>query len=141
MVYSKTEEELSSKYFSLISLNIAHKYPQFLNNINAQWEKRSFWAHCYWRSTIIRGNHTNNYAEAGIRILKDLVFARVKAYNLVQMFYFVVEHSFTSTKAHLSIDKDLTQSRNYLPIRNEPMGRRIHSLRENIQVGQQNAGK
>ena len=37
----------------------------------------------------IRGNHTNNYAEAGIKILKELVFSRVKAYNLVQMFSFV----------------------------------------------------
>ena len=35
----------------------------------------------------------------------------------------------------------LKQSRHYLPIRNEPMGRRVHSLKENIQVGQQNAGK
>ena len=39
----------------------------------------------------IRGNHTNNYAEAGIKILKELVFSRVKAYNLVQMFSFVTE--------------------------------------------------
>ena len=74
----------------LTSLGIAQKYPHFLKNINAQWEKRTFWAHCYKRSTITRGNHTNN-AEAGIRILKDLVFVRVKAYNLVQMFYFLVE--------------------------------------------------
>ena len=59
--------------------------------MNAQWEKRTFWAHCYRTTTITRGNHTNNYAEAGIRILKDLVFARVKAYNVVQMFYFIVE--------------------------------------------------
>ena len=90
MVYAKTEEELGSKYSSLTSSEIAQKYPHFLKNISAQWEKRTFWAHSYRRSIITRGNHTNNYAEAGIRILKDLVFARVKAYNLVQMFYFIV---------------------------------------------------
>ena len=39
----------------------------------------------------MRGNQTNNYAEAGMRILKDLIFSRVKAYNLVQMFSFVTE--------------------------------------------------
>ena len=38
-------------------------------------------------------------------------------------------------------EKELTQSRHYLPIRNEPKGRRIHSLQTNIQAGQQNAGK
>ena len=31
----------------------------------------------------------NNYAESGIRILKDVVFRRVKAYNLVQLFEFL----------------------------------------------------
>ena len=35
---------------------------------------------------MMRGNHTNNYAESGIRILKEIVFGRVKAYNLIQMF-------------------------------------------------------
>ena len=90
MVYSKTEEELSTNYSSLMSLEITQKYRHFLKIMNAQWEKRTFWAHCYRTTTI---NHTNNYAEAGIRILKDLVFARVKAYHVVQMFldYFIVE--------------------------------------------------
>ena len=40
---------------------------------------------------LIRGNHTNNYAEAGIKILKELVFARVKAFNLIEMVSFVVD--------------------------------------------------
>ena len=39
----------------------------------------------------MRGNHTNNYSEASIGILKELVFSRIKAYNLVQMFQFATE--------------------------------------------------
>ena len=35
---------------------------------------------------MMMGNHTNNYAEAGMRIIKEIVFGRVKAYNLIQMF-------------------------------------------------------
>ena len=31
----------------------------------------------------------NNYAEAGIRILKDIVFQRIQAYNLVKVFEFI----------------------------------------------------
>ena len=31
---------------------------------------------------MTRGNNTNNYAEAGMRILKEIIFGRVKAYNL-----------------------------------------------------------
>ena len=42
MVYSNTEGELGSNYSSLISLEIACKYPHFLKNINGQWEKRTF---------------------------------------------------------------------------------------------------
>ena len=38
---------------------------------------------------MTRGNHTNNYAEAGMRVLKEIVFGWVKAYNLIQMFQFV----------------------------------------------------
>ena len=34
----------------------------------------------------MRGINTNNYAESGIRILKDIVFNRVKIYNLIQLF-------------------------------------------------------
>ena len=30
-------------------------------------------------------------SEAGVRILKEIVFSRVKAYNLVEMFQFVVD--------------------------------------------------
>ena len=33
----------------------------------------------------------NNFAEAGMKILKEVVFSRIKAYNLVQIFHFLVE--------------------------------------------------
>ena len=38
---------------------------------------------------MTRGSNTNNVAEAGIRVLKEIVFGRVKAYNLIQMFHFI----------------------------------------------------
>jgi len=49
------------------------------------------WALCYRKSFLVRGNHTNNVAEAGIYILKEIVFGRIKDYNLVQMFQFVAD--------------------------------------------------
>ena len=48
--------------------------------------RRQEWEICYRDSTSTRGINTNNYAEAGIRILKDIVFQRIRAYNLVQVF-------------------------------------------------------
>ena len=38
---------------------------------------------------MMTGNHTNNYAESGIRTLKEIIFGRVKACNLIQMFEFI----------------------------------------------------
>ena len=32
------------------------------------------------------------YAEAGIRVLKDIIFGRVKSYNLIQMFDFMEKY-------------------------------------------------
>ena len=91
LVYSQSEVELKDKHTLLTSSETAKKYPSFIQHMENLWEKRELWAHCFRKTLLIRGNHTNNYAEAGIKILKDLIFGRVKAYNLVQMFYFVVE--------------------------------------------------
>ena len=92
LVYASNEEFLTRYYNELHEKTpVSTKYPSFLQHIRSLWEKRHAWAHCYRTSMPIRGNNTNNYAEAGIKILKELVFSRVKAYNLVQMFSFVTE--------------------------------------------------
>ena len=38
---------------------------------------------------MLRGNNTNNPSEAGIRILKEIIFQRVQSFNLVQIFDFI----------------------------------------------------
>ena len=92
MVYASNEETLTRLYNDLLEkTGEATKYPSFLQQLRSLWEKRQAWAHCYRTTIPIRGNHTNNYAEAGIIILKELIFSRVKAYNLVQMFSFITE--------------------------------------------------
>ena len=35
---------------------------------------------------MIRGNNTNNFAEAGVRVQKDAIFERARAYNPAQLF-------------------------------------------------------
>ena len=77
-------------YNELVKLPEATKYKHFIDHVRSVWDKRHAWAHCYRVNLPTRGNHTNNYAEAGIRILKE-IFSRVKAYNLVQMFSSVHE--------------------------------------------------
>ena len=91
LVYADTEDQLFRFYNQFQQCDIVKKYPRYLGYIKSQWDRRQEWAICYRKKLLLRGNQTNNYAEAGIRILKDLVFSRVKAYNLVQMFSFVTE--------------------------------------------------
>ena len=73
MVYSKSELELNKIYNNLERHDVAKKYPGFLQHITSLWPKRKDWAICFRKNIMIRGNHTNNYAEAGIRIIKDQV--------------------------------------------------------------------
>lgn len=54
------------------------------------WERRVEWALCYRQEALVRNNQTNNIAEAAMKVLKDKVFERVKAFNLVQMVDFVL---------------------------------------------------
>ena len=52
-------------------------------------QKKS-WVKAYRNSWLINKNHTNNYAENTIRQIKDKVFSRVKAFNLVQLTDFML---------------------------------------------------
>lgn len=45
---------------------------------------------CYRHDLLVRGNNTNSYAEAAMRILKDQIFERVRAYNIARSLDFLV---------------------------------------------------
>ena len=89
LVYAQTETVLNDNYKLLKQHPIAKSYDNFIKHIDSYWKKRKEWAVCYRDNTTMRGINTNNYAEAGIRILKDIVFKRIKAYNLIQVFEFI----------------------------------------------------
>ena len=95
MVFSKSQEELEERYQSFIKCDhpdsYAKKYPKLFKHLETFWERRSEWALSFRMEMIFRNNHTNNYAEAAIRVLKEMVFGRMKAYNLIQMFNFITD--------------------------------------------------
>ena len=84
-------QDLTDKYQKFLKSAEVTKYPRFSQHMKLLWDHRSEWAHCFRSTALIQGNHTNNYAEAGMRVLKELIFGQVKAYNLIQMFQFVTE--------------------------------------------------
>ncbi|CAG8848204.1 36146_t:CDS:2, partial [Gigaspora margarita] len=52
--------------------------------------KRMEWAIAFRQWLPIRDNHTNNFAENGIRIIKDIIFGHIQAFNVIQIFHFIV---------------------------------------------------
>ena len=88
-MFANSEDQLFRFYKEFQRCEVVNRYPRYLSYIQSQWSRRLEWAVCYRKHLLVRGNQTNNYAEAGIQILKELVFNRVKAYNVVQMFSFV----------------------------------------------------
>ncbi|KFM70413.1 hypothetical protein X975_16980, partial [Stegodyphus mimosarum] len=53
-----------------------------------KWRKREDW--CFaWRNAMTHGHQTNNFAEASVRLFKDIVLGRNKAYNAVALIDFV----------------------------------------------------
>ena len=91
LVYAKSEKQLAEKFDQLLKDNTAVMYPRFIRHVNSYWPRRHKWAICFRQHLLIRGNQTNNYVEAGIKILKEIIFSHVKAYNVIEMVSFVTD--------------------------------------------------
>ena len=90
LLYAKTEADLNSYYQFLLNSLVAKKYPKVLKHYANLWNQRKDWALCYRSNLLTRQNNTNNYAESTMRILKDKIFHRTRAYNIIQLLDFLV---------------------------------------------------
>jgi len=90
LVYAPSVQLLQQRYDDFKKNPTVLKYPHFLQHMQSLFPRCQEWALCYRTKLPVQGNHTNNY-EASIGILKELIFSRTKAYDLVQMFQFVTE--------------------------------------------------
>src|SRR6218665_3456425 len=53
---------------------IVNKYPTFRNHVKELYDNwKAVWCSAFRHDTFLRGNDTNNYVEASMRILKDMV--------------------------------------------------------------------
>ena len=88
--WAKTPKEFEIVYNDLLhnEASPVHSHPVLQEKLHQAYERKQEWAIAFRCNMLTRGNHTNNYAESGIRIIKDQIFERTKAYNLVQMFHF-----------------------------------------------------
>ena len=89
MVYAETEEELFRIFNSIINDDVFNKYSKVKDHTIKLFERRNEWALCCRNDTPICGNNTNNFCEAGMRVLKDSVLFRTKAFNIHQLIDFI----------------------------------------------------
>ncbi len=66
IVFAESEEKLVRLYSEFVNSDVLKKYPKY---VGTYWSRRKKWAVCYRQHLLVRGNHTNNYAGAGFRIL------------------------------------------------------------------------
>lgn len=85
IVYAGTPSSLEEGYKVLTQDPTAQKYLKFLQHLAEIFKRKEEWAICFQSELPTRGNHTNNYVESAMRILKEKVIYRLKAYNVTQM--------------------------------------------------------
>ncbi|XP_050065244.1 uncharacterized protein LOC126554199 [Aphis gossypii] len=84
ILYANTIDS-SEKFFNESIKN--SEFPKWTRYLNEHWHTRHKWC-LAWRDESTKGHHTNNYSEITVRIFKDTVLSRVKAYNVVALLDF-----------------------------------------------------
>ncbi|KAJ8947638.1 hypothetical protein NQ314_008571 [Rhamnusium bicolor] len=101
IIYSSCIEEAESQYDIMLTESRCKTYPHLMAHIASIWERRTEWCLYLRKDVITRGNNTNNYVEASIRIFKDIVLQRCKAFNACALVDFIVSVFETYHKKHL----------------------------------------
>ena len=89
ILYSLSNSEMDMHY-SEFKESFYRSYPLLHKHFELLWERRQYWALSFRVGLPMRSNNTNNYIERSFGILKDIIFARTQAYNIVQVFQFVI---------------------------------------------------
>ncbi|KAE8743392.1 hypothetical protein FOCC_FOCC010997 [Frankliniella occidentalis] len=85
--YSKSCEELEAGIEDLKSMSLDY----YEDRVSGLLESKEQWVYLFRNHLQIGGHHTNNYAEASVRILKDVILQRTKAFNAVALFDYISE--------------------------------------------------
>ncbi|XP_050299938.1 uncharacterized protein LOC126738583 [Anthonomus grandis grandis] len=63
--------------------------------------RKDKWCLCFRKNVMTRGNNTNNFVESSIRIFKDIVLQRCKAFNMCALVDFIVNVFESYHKRHI----------------------------------------
>lgn len=67
---------------------VFNKYPQWISYVTNYWKRKEIWCFAF-RDASMHGHHTNNFSEVNVRIFKDIVLSRNKAYNAIALVDFI----------------------------------------------------
>lgn len=89
VMQASTEVAAEEQFATAVSSDSSKQYEHWRQRLQCYWQRREQWC-VAWRSPIIhRGQNTNNYSEVTVRIFKDTVLSRSKAYNAVALVDFI----------------------------------------------------
>ncbi|KAL1421131.1 hypothetical protein MTO96_023438 [Rhipicephalus appendiculatus] len=86
ILYAQSNEELQAAKEALHALG----HVPYSQRVEAFLQCEQQWVLLYRAGLMTRGHNTNNHSEASIRILKDIVLCRNKAYNAVALVEYVM---------------------------------------------------
>ena len=90
LVYADTTFDFERLLQGLKEGEHAQKYPNFILYIDGVCELRQDWSIIFRDGFLLRGNQTNNNAEAQFLVMKDGMLSRVKCHNINELFQKVV---------------------------------------------------
>ena len=82
-IYAEMEELFESLYTELLNDDKCKCYGNLVSYLAILYDGKEAFALCFHAELPVRGNHTNNFAEAQFLVLKDTILRRVKEYNVV----------------------------------------------------------
>jgi len=89
VMYATNEDECMKEMNNLKMDSCSKKYINYLNYVEKLWKRNTEWCLCFRSKLAIRGNNTNNIVEASIRVFKDIVLERCKAFNMCALADFI----------------------------------------------------
>jgi len=89
IVYAESINTCEIKFTELTQDKNVKKYPNFVDHVTNMWNRSHEWALSYRKDLITRGHNTNNFVEASMRILKDIVLQRCKVFNACALIDFI----------------------------------------------------
>ena len=96
VLYAETQDELADHLENMYADEIVSKYPQFVKHlIRDIFPKMKAWSLERRISECLPtgNNNTNNLVESSFRYVKDILFNRIRAFNLTEMVSIILDRS------------------------------------------------